>query len=53
MVLLLGDTSTSGAIRYERRGYPWPKDEEHEALLWVEGSIEDVVSKVLEWQVGA
>ncbi|HKS48188.1 MAG TPA: hypothetical protein VJT49_24375 [Amycolatopsis sp.] len=52
MVLVPGDVTASGAIRYERRGFPWPEDEEREELLRLDGSIEDVVTKVPEWPVG-
>jgi hypothetical protein len=39
----------SGALRYERRGFPWPSDGWPEPLRTITGSIVDVVRQVLEW----
>lgn len=39
----------SGCLRYERRGFPWPKDERPEALAVALGTIPEVARQVSEW----
>lgn len=39
----------SGACRYERHGFPWPRGEWPEPEICVSGSLRDVVRQVLEW----
>lgn len=39
----------SGACRYDRHGYPWPRGDWPEPEISVSGSLRDVVRQVLEW----
>lgn len=44
------DEKPSGALRYPRQGFPWPKDQRPEPLLWTDlGTPWDVVRQVREW----
>ncbi|WP_158883978.1 hypothetical protein [Amycolatopsis anabasis] len=49
MTLVPDGPRASGALRYERRGYPWPKGTQPEVEQVAEGTIVDVVRQVLEW----